>query len=315
MKDDMSGSRGRSSREGRGVQGLFKGFVFRCMEKPWLHGPLRRLTLSGVLPAWLWTRMPARGTVDIPLSDGSSFKYKANANDFLDRVFFWRGLQEYEAATFRVFLALAAEADVVLDIGANTGVFSLLACSSNPSSRVIAFEPVPEANSRLAENVRINAWQHRCECRKEAVSSAPGTAKMHVPYGKTPYASLHCEGQNHLDGFLVEVPVVTIDGTLAGTAVDLVKIDVEGHEDKVLEGMRGVLAQSRPLIIVECLCSSPYREVEGILRRFGYRFFQIMSDGLRASPHIVPDEREQDRNWLCCPEDKIPGKLMDTFRG
>lgn len=267
-----------------------------------VRNPLRCATQKGMLPSSVWKRLPFVGTFDVALPDSDGvFKYNStSANDGIGRALFWRGLQSWEAETTRIFYKLAKHAQIVLDIGANTGVYTLIACAANTDVEVIAFEPVPHIYQVLVEQIEINGIAARCQVRNEAVSDTIGTAQFHVPYGDLPTsASLNTKGFRGFSGDTIEVSTVTIDSICEGQEVDLVKIDVEGFEDHVLNGMRSTLQRSRPDIIVECNPDGPYNNVEVILREYGYRFFALQRSGPVEMDLIVPDRLERYRNYLC----------------
>jgi FkbM family methyltransferase len=121
--------------------------------------------------------------------------------------------------------------------------------------------------------VALNGWQDRCAVRAEAVSDFVGTAPFHVPFGCTPIsASLNPRGFRDFEGESTEVPVTSIDAVIPpGTRADTAKIDVEGFEDRVLNGMRRTLSESRPDLIIECLPDGPLPEIERIVGECGYR--------------------------------------------
>lgn len=175
----------------------------------------------------------------------------------------------------------------------------------NPKVRVIAFDPVPHIHRRLEEQIALNGLGDRCQARCEAVSNVLGSVRFHVPHGELPTsASLHAMGFRGVEGSLIDVPVTMIDEVCSDDDhVDLVKIDVEGFEDKVLEGMQRVLAESAPALIVECNPDGPYTAVEAILTRFGYRFFHIRDEGPVQVERIIPDGQERYRNFLCIARD------------
>lgn len=262
---------------------------------------LRKMSQTGLLPEGVWQRLPVQTTFWVSLSPDTGFRYVSSANDAIGRALYWRSVEGWESETIRIFHRLAKKAKLVLDIGANTGVYSLIVCAANPNAQVWAFEPVPRIYQRLCENLKLNGWQDRCLVRHEAVSSFVGLAKFHVPDQEYPSsASLQVQGFHGVQGQLIEVPVTTIDALCSKhERVDLVKIDVESAEDKVLEGMQQVLTESQPAIIVECLADGPYKAVQDILARVGYRFFHLCESGPIARTEIVPDERY--RNYLCLP--------------
>jgi hypothetical protein len=114
------------------------------------------------------------------------------------------------------------------------------------------------------------------------------------------------QGFRGANGELIAVPVTTVDAAcLEHGRVDLVKIDAEGFEDKVLEGMLRVLTTHQSMVIVECLPDGPYKAVQDILARFGYRFFHLRESGPVPMADIVPDMTERYGNYLCIPECRL----------
>ncbi|MGH2561659.1 MAG: FkbM family methyltransferase, partial [Thermomicrobiales bacterium] len=274
---------------------------------PVVSAPVRGLTRIGVLPERVWSRLPVRRTFRVALPDGAGFTYASTTGDFIGRRVFWRGLDGYEGETTRVFYQLARQARVVLDVGAHTGFFTLLACAANPNARVVAFEPVPRIFDRLNEQIARNGWQARCQTHRTAVADRTGTITLHVPGGDLPYsASLDPDGFYGVPGELVETPVQTIDDACAGIeAIDLVKIDVEGFEDKVLAGMRQILATAAPAIIFEVVPGRDVSAVESLLAGFGYRFYHLREHGPAPVDTIGRDSTARNRNYLAVASERI----------
>jgi FkbM family methyltransferase len=278
----------------------------RVMANDFNSATLRALATAGLFPEGIWKRLPDEKTFRVPLPDGATFTYSAIAKDSIGRFLFWRVLKYYEPQTVRVFCKLAKESGLVVDVGANTGLYTLLACAANRDSKVIAFEPVPRIYSLLVANIEANSWNNRCKLLNMAVSNVEGETKLHVPFSDVPKtASLHSRGFRGCAGHLIDVFQTTIDAIIPeNQRVDLVKIDVEGFEDYVLEGMRRVLADSAPTLIVECNVDGPFPKVEAILSQFGYDFFHVRREGPVAVGKIVPDESGRYRNFLCAPHDR-----------
>jgi FkbM family methyltransferase len=268
-----------------------------------VRNALLNIARTSLLPEQVWRRIPFEGTFRVSLPGGSGFTCQAiDADGVINRALFWRGWLAYEPETTLTFFRLAQRSNLILDIGANTGFFTLLACAANSRSKVIAFEPVPPIRERLLSHLVMNGWDGRCEARCEAVADFVGTTKLHVPFsmGIPTSASLSHEGFRGYEGSLIDVPVTTVDTVCSsGERVDLVKLDVENHEHTVLEGMKQVLSTSRPALIVECNPDGPFQAIEAILSQFGYDFFHLRPEGLVQCGRILPDETELYRNFLC----------------
>lgn len=185
--------------------------------------------------------------------------------------------------------------DIAYDIGANIGYVSLsLAKRVGVSGRVIAFEPVPRNSACLRRNVQINGLTN-IQVLEIAASDKPGKAIMRVTENfATASLVWHRKDPSATE---VEIEAVSIDelvksGTIS--APRFVKIDVEGAEDKVLRGMRDVLASAMPVLFVEC--SEAGREAAWqTLRELGY---QCQSAVTRDWVHVLDNYRHSDFLWL-----------------
>jgi FkbM family methyltransferase len=128
----------------------------------------------------------------------------------------------------------------VLDIGANLGLYSVLAARlAGPAGKVACFEPDPELFAALQRNCRLN--RVIVEAHNVALGSTPGEVTLHK--------SIVNSGDNHLGASerplfrrAVTTRVVRLDDLLPELQVDLVKIDVQGWELEVLRGMRRTFA-------------------------------------------------------------------------
>ena len=263
-----------------------------------------------LLPAPIWQRLHPEPSFAFVVAE-QSVKYVSPPNDVIGNQLYWTGT--FEEETSRIFVKLAQRAQTVLDVGANTGYFTLLACAASQQSRVIAFEPIPQIFDLLQRNVEDNLWQERCTLRREAVSNSQGITEFHVPEsGSVPTSgSLSVDGFRGYQGHLIKTGVTTLDTVCATLdTVTLAKIDVEGFEDKVLEGMQETLRRCHPDIIVECNHDGPYQQVEALLSAHGYRFYALRESGPIAVERILPDTKDKHRNFLCSSDPK----LLDRIR-
>ena len=247
-------------------------------------------------------------------SGAESFRYSGLNNDVIGRSLYWRGLRAWEPETIKTFIDLIRGAKVFLDVGANTGIYSLIGLAINPKLQVIAFEPVPRIRRRLEENIRLNGWQDRCEVRAEAVSGSPGVAQFHIPYEECPTsASLNESGFRGFEGEVIAVPVTTLDEVCGELfALDVVKIDVEGFEDKALEGMKRILNRFAPDLLLECNPDGPMSQVQARLKELGYAFFHLTGSGAQLRPGLEPDPSERFRNYLCTKKNVWTEKSLEA---
>ena len=124
---------------------------------------------------------------------------------------FWAGYAEnWDRESLRIWRELCREAETVLDVGANTGVYALAAEALNPQARVIAFEPVQRVCEKLQTNATLNGGRIKVE--NIAVSDHDGTATLHDTDAEHVYsASLDYQMLNDTYSHSYEVPTVALD--------------------------------------------------------------------------------------------------------
>ena len=145
----------------------------------------------------------------------------------------------------------------VLDIGANQGVYTLVAAkAAGAQGRVFAFEPSPSELAKLRWNLRLNRVRNVAVI-ESAVAAGDGTTTFHaaIPM-KGGFSGIRrpAEGLG-VTSEVITVPVTTIDafvGSYEIETVDFMKVDVEGAEMELLEGAHGLLTRAgRPILQLE----------------------------------------------------------------
>ncbi len=175
---------------------------------------------------------------------------------------------------------------LVVDVGANTGFYALLAACASLRAQVLAFEPYPPVFEVLARNIAANACGRRIEAVPLALSRQEGPATLYVPtqeHGlmetssslEAAFKTMHSEAQ--------AIRTATLDGFLAGhprgrDRITLIKVDVEGHDAAVLEGARRTIARSRPLLFLEVLPRADTASLTRFLDEEGYVDVPIRPD-------------------------------------
>jgi FkbM family methyltransferase len=144
------------------------------------------------------------------------------------------------------FLNYSSDCKRLLDIGALHGIFALTFASISPDRRVIAIDASPLAYSKLLYNVHKNQPRSilPIEC---ALTDCNGIMRMH-------YESEHAVSAGTcMSGPCIEIEAYTGDYICSENNFipDAIKIDVEGHEVKVIRGLMGTLKSHKPLIFLE----------------------------------------------------------------
>lgn len=185
----------------------------------------------------------------------------------------------YEADTQSLILSLLSPGDTFIDIGANVGMASLTAARAvGPQGRIVAFEPNPVVASVFARTMAINGL-HNVTLHVAAFGEKDGEAKFFVP------ANNHGEGSlgtdfGERDGVFTDVRVMGPAAIESVGRCELIKIDVEGWETKVVSALAEVIARHQPAIITEVeaqhllRCGSTVAELIKRLADLGYVGFR-----------------------------------------
>lgn len=217
---------------------------------------------SGFIPEPVYSRLPPLGAHTVTSPAGHSFTYVADKSDNLARGVVWGNLTVWEATSLRAFSELSRTSTRFLDVGAYSGIYSLIACADGPGE-AIAFEPNPAIRQLLERNIRANGWEGRITVVPKGASDGSGTARMTIP-GDTTAARVDFAGTGPA------IELTTIDEVLDGRAADIIKIDVEGFESRVLTGASKTLERYTPALIVESLDERSFEDVRAALTHFGY---------------------------------------------
>ncbi len=228
------------------------------------------------------------------------------------------GLSAYEAPLPDLMASLVRmSSGFMLDIGANTGLFSLLAAAANPTIKVCAFEPLESVNTLLRANLALNQnLAGRISAYQLGLSNAEGSFDFYETINDhgliTTSSSLELEHAQRTGSYRKQViNTVTMDGwasRLEGGRISIIKIDVEGHEYAVIEGARKTIARHRPFITIEVLGASPVDRISELLFEASYLDFVISPTALRQCQSI----RYHPDGWnhLLCPSEQVASLLQ-----
>jgi len=207
-----------------------------------------------------------------------------------------------ERAMAAVLAATLRSDSVFVDVGTNRGQVLAEAVRLSPDGAHVAFEPIAGLAIELSE--RFPA----VDCRNVAVAAGPGRAsfchfrKLDGWSGLQRRTSID-DAQGDPD--MIEVDVVTLDGALASSDPEVIKIDVEGAERDVLLGARRLIERARPTVIFEhelesaALFGARPEEIWEYFADLRYRVFSITGDGPIARAAFGTSGRTI--NWLATP--------------
>jgi FkbM family methyltransferase len=225
-----------------------------------------------------------------------------------------KGFLHYENPLPQLLIScLSLDGGPFIDVGANTGLYTLMAAAVSRAVHVIAFEPMTEAFASLEHNVQLNEKAaSQITLVKAALSGAAGTMQFYETINDMGFLStsstLELDHAKAIgtDYRMTEVAAVTLDAWSAAHGVEsasLIKIDAEGHEQSVIEGGRKFLAKVRPIIVVELLQTNHFPFFREFVADFRYQSFILGPDFVKMEPSL--QFAPQSWNHVLCPVEKV----------
>lgn len=249
----------------------------------------------------IYKHLHFKGIITVPINFDRSFKMMHYGFQ-VENDIFWSGLTgEWEKVSLDLWIKICESADVIFDIGSNTGVYSLVAKTVNQNATVYALEPVKRVFDKLKVNNQLNGFN--IKCMPVAASNYVGKAKIYDTDSEHTYSVTVNENLNpDTDGIIVsEIDATTLDVIIIQemiTKIDLMKIDVETHEAEVLEGFSNHIKLFRPTILIEILNDEVGFKVQKIVEGLGYLYFNINEKyGAKLVKEIT---KSTDLNYLLC---------------
>jgi len=153
---------------------------------------------------------------------------------------------------------------IVIDAGASCGDWSIVVAKAFGAEKVVAIEPSPPLFSRLCKNIELNNLEHVITPLKAALWDSDSDIRLHTGF----FLTVEEKGGTE------KVQAKKLDSVLHDLdlgKVDLLKIDVEGSETRVLSGAISTIRHLKPKVIVEAHSAELREQVIGLLRPEGYR--------------------------------------------
>jgi FkbM family methyltransferase len=207
------------------------------------HFPIRRGKLRVINSCWR-AAIRDQGTHRVAALNHGGFTVPCDLAEMLQRQFYFFGTYLVEADILRCWEMAAKQADIIFDVGANAGIYSLAALAIQPEATVHAFEPTPEIAARLRATAMLNGL-NRLHVHQLAVFSKNGEAALKRFRGELG----DNEGMNLIsrdlgDAGTERVQTVCLDQFCQDHAInhiDLIKLDIQGQEHSALEGAERLL--------------------------------------------------------------------------
>lgn len=251
----------------------------------------RGLSITRSLPDALYYRLAA-----------ANYRHRAVATEKRVRHGSFRSYELYDRHgndwLLAALLDRCRDGEVVVDVGANTGVYALSIAAEYPDAAVVAIEPNPDTAAALRANVEASGFEGRIATLDLGLGEEDGT----LPFHRSSFPELSSFNRFNAErwGARVvgreEVAVRTLDGLIDGGELpppDHLKVDVEGFGPAVLRGARETLRAHRPIVYLE-----PHARTEGEPDATGGTADELETLLGAANYDVVRAEE----GWVCIPE-------------
>lgn len=208
--------------------------------------------------------------------------------------------KSFEYSSLELYRDNLSSGNVVLDIGANVGIYSLLGADIiGDQGKVYAFEPSSITYNTLLENISLNGFKN-ISAHQLALSDQSGKLKLAKPTNAKltheyadmfNYLDYSSKGESSDSDF---VDVLTVDEFVSShniTKVDFIKIDIEGAELLCFKGAKNLLvSENKPVILFECC--------EPLCKRFNHKMYDVLNF-LVSNGYEV--EQYENYQWIAKP--------------
>ncbi len=226
----------------------------------------------------------------------------------------------YDLALSETLWRLIEPGNFVLDVGANIGfITGLCSCKTGPAGKVWAFEPNPIVITRLTKNIQYNKYPNTT-LYPFALSDSNKEGYLEFPdeFSFNQGVAYVGNGNGKHSAKAIKIDLRKLDDMIApGTIIDVLKIDVEGHELFVLKGAEKII-KNKQIVNIVYEDHDPYpSEIAGFLSNKGYTIYRLEKGWLNLNlknPSTEPSANGwEPTNYLATLDTETLKKKMKGF--
>lgn len=272
-------------------------FAIKTLEYIWLHPNCKQQKIRSVSRffGWQFYKRITQRNIDILLTD--NVKIRCYPDSRSAAAVIYCGLYDYHEMNF--LLRYLRPEDSFIDIGANIGVYTLLAASKIRSGSIYSFEALPKNYQRLQENLKLNQF-NQVKTYELAISDYQGTVALNLAEGDSmPFISQTATKNT------ITVPTNTLDNLLQNQSfanLTLAKMDIDGAEILAFKGAISLLKQQRPYVWILEINDAvnnfghQKQDIVELLSSYGYSLYSYNADTNQLQPITL--EQQQGNNVL-----------------
>lgn len=181
-----------------------------------------------------------------------------------------------------VMAFLSRMGGLFIDVGANSGIYSVLAGVTRPDIHVLAFEPFPAAYMAFKRNVKINGLTDRVTLAPIALSDVAEHQLLYIPPPQGDLLETSCSLEVSFKGgddasslTTLSVETKPLDQLDINEQITVIKVDIEGHEHAFLLGAAETITRHRPVIFIELLPGARFSLFQEFFKARDYLHFRM----------------------------------------
>lgn len=260
-------------------------------------------------------RWPVHGIVKVGVGKSTFYMKSLEDEPIANNLFYFGPEPEQKVIDMFVF-NLCDKIEIMFDVGANVGYYSLLAATASQKLRIYSYEPHPINFQRFKENLTLNKVETVLGMEM-ALGESSDDLKFYVARNKISVAASSIRQQTlYFESDIVEIAVSqsTLDNCVKELKIipQFVKIDVELFEREVLRGGAVLFNQHDPIILIEvhninlkldklnlplAEFQSYVSDIENLLIGYGYHFYAIYGFGIYRMDSIL--HHPEVKNIIC----------------
>lgn len=243
-----------------------------------------------------------RDIVNLSMGGGISYMiYLPNKDTDYIQNKIYKDTEPYELTMLKDIISRCKSNDIIVDVGSNIGNHTLFFAANNLF--VYAFEANSALFNIMQDSIKLNKFDNLTKCYNVAVSDSVSKAKF-VKFDETNLGGQSLEISD--DG---DIPTIPLDDVDFHGKVAVIKIDVEGMECNVLNGVKKLIAKDRPLLYVEAANMDAFKNLYHILDNLNYAYW----DTFNATPtHLfLPKETLCEKDILT---NSLNHQIFESYR-
>ncbi|EAS19997.1 hypothetical protein BBFL7_02397 [Flavobacteria bacterium BBFL7] len=249
-----------------------------------------------------WKENPLNGDIPIRIDGFHEFKMKCLNDDSVVKELYWTQFNGWEKTSLTLWKNLLEKIDgdsVVLDIGAYSGIYSLIASTYENVKHIYAFDIQDNCIIRLEENFQLNNIS-KASIVKAACSDSEGEIEFYYYEEEGIMSSVAGIVPKKMNNLKTSVKSIVLSNWVISESlknIKLIKIDVEGAEQKTLVGLRDILKKDEPDVLIEINDFNDVKKVKNIFPK-GYKLYDINENNLGIKKLGLITKPTLDRNYF-----------------